>query len=94
MIFNEQYWRNQDINHFIVNWSGVLGLSNYYPSFKLVRLKKCQSVQNIVPYNSSIPGADSKPRNDKGQIRLPPADNLSGVWGRLGCSEIPGVYGW
>ncbi|MBE8986523.1 caspase family protein [Nostoc sp. LEGE 12450] len=57
------------------------------------RWHQCRVVQQVVLYDKTIPGSQSKPQNYKGEIRLPPKDQ-SGIWNKYSCYEIPKIYDW
>lgn len=69
-----------------------------HPAFQAAWRSRCRSTQRIVRYNPSIPDADQKPQNNRGEIRLHPdiSQNreAANVWSRLTCERIEDIDHW
>jgi len=94
-----QFWGNQNIELDLIMFRySVYTLANKYPSFEIAWKKKCRSVQRIVLFDPSIPDANTKPKNNKGEIRLPPENSHNPsayhVWSSLYCDGIENIYDW
>lgn len=93
---HNQFWGNQGINKDpLIFYQSFYMLANKYPSFQTAWKKKCRSVQRIVLFDPSIPDGNTKPKNKKGEIRLPPESSaLYPVWAELYCDYIEDIYNW